>query len=84
MLGCVIGFTAGLNFYLVVALALLYGMTVLFDSGALTAGLVAETPQGQRGLRWPYTPLGFGMAFLAPLALGPSWTSSAAGLWDGG
>jgi len=71
MLGCVIGFTAGLNFYLVVTLALLYGMTVLFDSGALTAGLVAETPEGQRGLTLAvYSFSGFGMAFLAPLAFG--------------
>jgi MFS family permease len=71
LLGCVIGFTAGLNFYLVVALALLYGMTVLFDSGALTAGLVAETPEGQRGITLAvYSFSGFGMAFLAPLAFG--------------
>jgi MFS family permease len=71
LLGCVIGFAAGLNFYLVIALALLYGMTVLFDSGALTAGLVAETPEGQRGLTLAvYSFSGFGMAFLAPLAFG--------------
>jgi MFS family permease len=71
ILGCVIGFTAGINFYLVVALALLYGMTVLFDSGALTAGLVTETPEGQRGLTLAvYSFSGFGMAFLAPLAFG--------------
>jgi MFS family permease len=71
LLGCVIGFTAGINFYLVVALALLYGMTVLFDSGALTAGLVADTPEGQRGLTLAvYSFSGFGMAFLAPLAFG--------------
>jgi MFS family permease len=71
ILGCIIGFTAGLNFYLVVALALLYGMTVLFDSGALTAGLVAETPEAQRGITLAvYSFSGFGMAFLAPLAFG--------------
>ena len=71
ILGCIIGFTAGLNFYLVVTLALIYGMTVLFDSGALTAGLVAETPEGQRGLTLAvYSFSGFGMAFLAPLAFG--------------
>jgi len=71
VLGCVIGFTAGINFYVVVALALLYGMTVLFDSGALTAGLVADTPEGQRGLTLAvYSFSGFGMAFLAPLAFG--------------
>jgi len=71
LLGCVIGFTAGLNYYMVVTLALLYGMTVLFDSGALTAGLVAETPEAQRGLTLAvYSFSGFGMAFLAPLAFG--------------
>jgi len=71
ILGCVIGFTAALDFYLVVALCLLYGMTNLFDSGALTAGLVAETAEGQRGLTLAvYSFMGFGMAFLAPLAFG--------------
>ncbi len=71
LLGCVIGFAAGLNFYLVVSLCLLYGMTNLFDSGALTAGLVSESPERQRGLTLAvYSFTGFGMAFLAPLAFG--------------
>ena len=71
ILGCIIGFTAELNFYLVVALAFLYGMTVLLDSGTLTAGLVAESLQHQRGLTLAvYSFTGFGMAFLAPLAFG--------------
>jgi MFS family permease len=71
ILGCVIGFTAPLSFYLVIALCLLYGMTNLFDSGALTAGLVAESPERQRGLTLAvYSFTGFGMAFLAPLAFG--------------
>jgi MFS family permease len=71
ILGCVIGFSAGLNFYLVVGLCLLYGMTNLFDSGALTAGLVAESPERQRGLTLAvYSFTGFGMAFLAPLVFG--------------
>ncbi len=71
ILGCFIGFTAGLNFYLVSALSFLYGMTNLFDSGALTAGLVAESPERQRGLTLAvYSFTGFGMAFLAPLAFG--------------
>jgi MFS family permease len=71
ILGCIIGFTAGLNFYLVISLALLYGMTVLFDSGALTAGLVTETPEGKRGITLAvYSFSGFGMAFLAPLVFG--------------
>jgi MFS family permease len=71
ILGCVIGFTAALDFYLVIALCLLYGMTNLFDSGALTAGLVAESPERQRGLTLAvYSFTGFAMAFLAPLAFG--------------
>ena len=71
ILGCIIGFTAGLNFYLVVALCMLYGMTTLFDSGALTAGLVSESTEQQRGMTLAvYSFTGFGMAFLAPLAFG--------------
>lgn len=71
LLGCVVGFTAGLHFYLVTALCLVYGMANLFDSGALTAGLIAESPQRQRGLALAiYSFSGFGMAFLAPLAFG--------------
>jgi MFS family permease len=81
ILGCVIGFTAGLNYYLVVALAMLYGMTTLFDSGALTAGLVSETPEGQRGLTLAvYSFSGFGMAFLAPLAFGAILDSVGRGI----
>jgi len=71
LLGCVVGFAAGLHVYLVIAICLLYGMANLFDSGALTAGLIAETPQRQRGLTLAiYSFSGFGMAFLAPLAFG--------------
>ncbi len=71
ILGCFIGFTAGLNFTLVAALCFLYGMANLFDSGALTAGLVTESPAHQRGLTLAvYSFTGFGMAFLAPLAFG--------------
>lgn len=71
IIGCVIGFTAGFNFYLVVAVALIYGATVLLDGGALTAGLVAVSPPGHRGMTLAvYTFTGFGIAFLAPLAFG--------------
>lgn len=71
VLGCFIGFTAGLHFYLVASLCFLYGMANLSDSGALTAGLVSESPDRQRGLTMAvYSFTGFGMAFLAPLAFG--------------
>ena len=81
LLGCVIGFAAGLNFYLVVSLCLLYGMTNLFDSGALTAGLVSESPERQRGLTLAvYSFTGFGMAFLAPLAFGAILDAAGGGV----
>jgi len=71
IIGCVIGFTAGFGFYFVVCVALIYGATVLLDSGALTAGLVAVSPPGYRGMTLAvYTFTGFGIAFLAPLAFG--------------
>ena len=85
ILGCIIGFTAGLNFYLVVHSGMLYGMTTLFDSGALTAGLVARRRSDSGESRWPYTPFrASGWPFLRHLHSGPSWTSWAAGLRDGG
>lgn len=81
ILGCVIGFTAALDYYLVIALCLLYGMTNLFDSGALTAGLVAESPERQRGLTLAaYSFTGFGMAFLAPLAFGAILDAAGRGI----
>jgi MFS family permease len=81
LLGCVIGFAAEFNFYLVVFLCLLYGMTNLFDSGALTAGLVTETPEGQRGITLAvYSFSGFGMAFLSPLAFGAILDTAGRGI----
>jgi len=71
LLGCVLGFTAGFIFHLVSAPCFLCGMTNLFDSGALTAALVAESPDRHRGLTPAvYSFTGFGMAFLAPLVFG--------------
>ena len=71
LIGCLIGFAAGLPIYIVVGLAVLYGMTVLFDSGTLTAGLIAESRPQHRGLTLAvYSCAGFLMAFLAPLAFG--------------
>ncbi len=71
ILGCLIGFSVGLPFYLVVALCFVYGMTVMFDSAALTAGLITESPERTRGMSLAvYSFTGFGMAFLAPLAFG--------------
>ncbi|HOD35114.1 MAG TPA: MFS transporter [Syntrophales bacterium] len=71
ILGCIIGFSASLDFHLVVVLSFLYGITVLLDSGALTAGLVSVSPPAYQGMTLAvYTFIGFGIAFLSPLAFG--------------
>ncbi len=71
IIGCVIGFSAALPFMIVAALCLLYGIAVMLDSGALTAGIVAAANDSERGRTLAlYAFVGFGMAFLAPLAFG--------------
>ncbi len=71
IIGCVIGFSAALPFMIVAALCLLYGIAVMLDSGALTAGIVAAAHDSERGRTLAlYAFVGFGMAFLAPLAFG--------------
>ncbi len=71
LIGCVIGFTAALPFIAVVALCLLYGFAIMLDSGALTAGVVSAAHDAERGRTLAlYAFVGFGMAFLAPLAFG--------------
>ncbi len=65
------GFTAGLPYALVVALALVYGITVSWDSSAITAGVVAAADPGVRGATMAVqSTLGFAGAFLGPLAFG--------------
>jgi len=71
LVGCVIGFFAGLPFAVVVGLCVLYGFAMMLDSGALTAGVVAAARDGERGMTLAlYSFVGFGMAFLSPLVVG--------------
>lgn len=71
LMGCVIGFFAGLPFMVVAGLCVLYGIAVMLDSGALTAGVVAAARDGERGMTLAlYSFAGFGMAFISPLAVG--------------
>lgn len=71
VVGAAIGFTAGRSMALVIVLAFVYGITVMLDSGALTAGLVASAEDQRRGATMAlYSFCGFGMAFLAPLIFG--------------
>jgi MFS family permease len=72
------GFAALWPWWLLLTLLGLYFVTVMADSAALTAGLVAATPLAQRGAAMAvYSLLGFGAGFLAPLVFGA--TLDAAG-----
>lgn len=66
-----VGSSARLPYGLVVFLTLFYGVLVLADSASLTAGAVANAPTEARGATLAvHSTLGFGAAFLGPLATG--------------
>jgi len=70
-LSCLIGFTAQLPIVLVFFLVAGYNLTVMADSAALTAGLVAAADPGRRGTAMAlHSLLGFGGGFAAPLVFG--------------
>ncbi len=71
VLAASIGFSASLPFVVVALMAILHGITVVGDSASLTAGVVAAAPTGFRGTTLAvHSTLGFGAAFLGPLAVG--------------
>jgi len=71
VLASALGCSAGLPYVLVASMAILHGITVVGDSAALTAGVVAAAPAGFRGTTLAvHSTLGFGAAFLGPLAVG--------------
>jgi MFS family permease len=71
LVSLVVGFSAHLPYGWVVFLSLVYGVLVLGDSASLTAGAVASAPAGGRGATLAvHSTLGFGAAFLGPLATG--------------
>lgn len=66
-----IGFGADLAYGLVIALLFLYGMTVTWDSGSITAGAVAHAAPAYRGATMAmHSMVGFIGAVLGPLAFG--------------
>jgi MFS family permease len=84
LLGCLIGFLAALQPIIVMTLVFIYGITVMSDSGALTAGIIAESDEKKRGMTLAvYSFLGFFMAFLAPLCFGII-LDAAGGIWGWG
>ena len=81
VLGCVIGFTAGLPFLVVAALCLIYGFGVMTESGSITSGLVAAAREGQQGMTMAvHSFFGYSMGFLAPLAFGVILDAAGGGL----
>jgi MFS family permease len=85
LIGCVIGFTAALPFIMVAGLCVLYGIAMMLDSAALTAGVVAAAHDSERGRTLAlYAFVGFGMAFLAPLAFGLVLDVSRSGIYGWG
>ena len=68
---CLVGFSAAMPFWLVFLLVLVYAMFVTGDSASLTAGAVANAPEGYRGATMAlYACIGFMGTFLGPLAVG--------------
>lgn len=66
-----LGFGFGVGYPLLVALVLVYTLTVQFDSGALTAGVVAAARPGRQGATLALHALvGFGAAGVGPVVFG--------------
>jgi len=67
----VVGFSAALPFAVVVALCLVYAVTIQADSATLTAGAIAAAPPGHRGATLAvHSTLGFSGALFAPMLVG--------------
>ncbi|MGZ8209140.1 MAG: MFS transporter [Burkholderiales bacterium] len=71
LVACVLGYTAGLPWWIVVVfMAFHYGL-MLGDSAALTSGAIASAPIHERGSTMAvYSFVGFTAAFLSPLVFG--------------
>jgi MFS family permease len=71
VLGCILGFSADWPFWVVVTLAMIYGITVTGDSASITAGVVGAAPEGYRGATMAvHSSIGFIGAFAGPLMFG--------------
>lgn len=74
------GFSASWPWWLMLMTLALYFVTVMADSAALTAGLIAATPLAQRGAAMAvYSLLGFGAGFVAPLVFGATLDAAGGG-----
>jgi MFS family permease len=70
-LALALGFLAAAPLWLLGALLVLYGLLIMADSGALTAGAVIAAAPERRGATMAlHSLLGFGTGFVSPLAVG--------------
>ena len=80
VLSLVIGAAAGVSYGLVVCLCLLYGALLTGDSGAITAGTVAEATVGARGTTLAmHAMIGFVGGIFGPLCVGIVLDAAGAG-----
>ncbi|NQV85044.1 MAG: MFS transporter [Rhodospirillales bacterium] len=71
VMACVLGFSSEWPFWVVVALAMVYGITVTGDSASITAGVVNAAPEGYRGATMAvHSCIGFMGSFAGPLMFG--------------
>ena len=83
----VLGFAAAWPYWLVVALAVTYGIAITTDSGAITTGVVMAAPEGYRGATMAvHSCIGFAGSFAGPLAFGVALdlTGDGASVWSWG
>ncbi|MGD8882621.1 MAG: MFS transporter [Desulfobacterales bacterium] len=81
LIGCLIGFAAGLTFIMVAGLCFAYWIAIISDSGSLNAGLVSAARAEEAGRTMAlYSFVGLSMGFLAPLAVGTVLDISGGGI----
>jgi MFS family permease len=86
-IGAVLGFAAAWPFWLVVALAMTYGVAITTDSGAITTGVIMAAPEGYRGATMAvHSCIGFAGSFAGPLAFGVALDLTGGGdsVWSWG
>jgi MFS family permease len=76
-----LGFIATLPFWILLVFCILYSMTILGDSAAITAGVIGAAPEGYKGATMAvHTCIGFTGSFLGPLAFGVALDMTGGGV----
>jgi MFS family permease len=76
-----LGFVATLPFWVLFVFCIIYSMTILGDSAAVTAGVIGAAPEGYKGATMAvHTCIGFTGSFLGPLAFGVALDMTSGGV----